>query len=48
MSRKAPFDQVKEDPKAVEFHVNRYKNGSVDALAKLCYQLTMQKKASEK
>ena len=44
LSRKAPFDLVKEDPKAVQFHADRRERGSVDALAKLCYQLLQQQK----
>lgn len=37
-SRKAKFENVKEDEKALEFHKSRYDNGSRDALAKLCWQ----------
>jgi len=46
-SRKAPFDLVKEDPKAVQFHTDRRERGAVDPLAKLCYQLTQQQKAQK-
>jgi hypothetical protein len=38
MSRKARFDEVKRDMNALMFHKNRYENGSVDALAKQCFQ----------
>lgn len=37
-ARKASFAQVKQDLKAVQFHNQRYKNGSIDLLAKQCYQ----------
>lgn len=37
-SRKASFEQVKFDIKALEFHRNRYENGAVDKLALQCYQ----------
>lgn len=37
-SRRATFDQVKNDMGALLFHKNRYENGSVDSLAKLSYQ----------
>ncbi len=41
MSRKAKFDEVKFHKEALDFHANRYANGSVDALAKQCHQWKM-------
>ncbi len=38
-SRKASFDEVKQDPKAVTFHADRYEGGQRDKLAKLCWQV---------
>jgi hypothetical protein len=38
MSRKARFEDVKQDPKALRFHCDRYESGAVDTLAKQCYQ----------
>lgn len=38
LSRKAPFAQVKQDLNALMYHRNRYENGSVDMLAKQCFQ----------
>ena len=38
LSRKASFAQVKQDLNALYFHRNRYKSGSVDLLAKQCFQ----------
>lgn len=38
LSRKAPFDLVKEDPKALQFHIDRYERGAIDKLARFCYQ----------
>jgi hypothetical protein len=38
LSRKAKFEEVKRDLEAVLFHKNRYENGSVDTLAKQCFQ----------
>jgi hypothetical protein len=35
---KAPFDQVKYNKEALEFHMHRFENGSRDKLAKACYQ----------
>lgn len=40
-SRKAKFDEVKFNKEALDFHANRYENGSVDALAKQCHQWKM-------
>lgn len=37
-SRKASFEEVKQDLKAVQFHKERYESGSVDLLAKQCFQ----------
>lgn len=37
-TRKAKFEEVKQDLKAVQFHKERYEGGSVDALAKQCFQ----------
>lgn len=44
LSRKTPFASVKEDLSAVRFHKNRYENGSVDALARQCFQYWQQLK----
>lgn len=44
LSRKAPFELVKDNQQAVDFHANRRENGAVDALAKLCHQLKQQQK----
>lgn len=41
-TRKARFDLVKEDIKALEFHASRFLNGSRDALALQCYQVVQQ------
>ena len=38
LSRKASFAQVKQDLSALQYHRNRYQNGSVDLLAKQCFQ----------
>jgi len=38
LSRKAPFAQVKQHLSALQYHRNRYENGSVDMLAKQCFQ----------
>jgi hypothetical protein len=37
-TRKAKFEQVKFDLKALEFHRDRYESGAVDKLALQCYQ----------
>lgn len=37
-TRKASFAQVKQDLNALCYHQNRYRNGSVDMLAKQCFQ----------
>lgn len=37
-SRKASFDLVKQDKKALEFHKDRFESGSRDSLAKMCFQ----------
>ena len=37
-TRKANFDEVKQELKAVQFHKERYESGSIDPLAKRCYQ----------
>jgi hypothetical protein len=41
-ARRASFSEVKRDIKAVQFHKQRYDNGSVDLLAKQCFQYWMQ------
>lgn len=38
LSRKAKFDEVKQDMKALRFHCDRYESGAVDKLAKQCHQ----------
>jgi hypothetical protein len=38
MSRKAKFEEVKQDTKALRFHCDRYESGATDKLAKQCYQ----------
>ena len=38
LSRKASFAQVKQDLNALQYHRNRYQNGSVDLLAKQSFQ----------
>lgn len=38
LSRKASFDLVKQDLNALGYHRNRYQNGSVDTLARQCFQ----------
>lgn len=38
LSRKASFDLVKQDLNALRYHRNRYQNGSVDTLARQCFQ----------
>lgn len=43
-NRKTPFEIVKQDLKAVSFHRNRYQNGSIDILAKQCFQYWQQLK----
>lgn len=40
-SKKAKFDQVRFSMDAIQFHANRYENGSVDTLAKQCHQYLM-------
>lgn len=37
-TRKAKYEEVKKDPKALKFHADRYSSGSRDPLAKLCWQ----------
>lgn len=44
LSRKATFAAVKEDLTAVQFHKNRYENGSVDTIARQCFQYWQQLK----
>lgn len=44
LSRKATFAAVKGDLNAVHFHKNRYENGSIDILARQCYQYWQQLK----
>lgn len=46
-TRKAPFDQVKRDLNAVKFHMQRYENGSIDTLAKQCFQHWQQLKTND-
>lgn len=41
-TRKASFNLVKEDVKALEFHASRFLSGSRDALALQCYQVVKQ------
>lgn len=48
LSRKASFTAVKADLTAVHFHKNRYENGSIDALARQCYQYWQQLKNNPK
>lgn len=48
LDRKAKFDAVRHDLKAVQFHMQRYQNGSVDILAKQCFQYWQQLKNSPK
>lgn len=38
MSRKAKFEDVKQNAKALRFHCDRYESGAVDKLALQCYQ----------
>ena len=38
LSRKASFDNVKYDKKALEFHARKYEAGAVYPLAKQCFQ----------
>jgi hypothetical protein len=38
LSRKAKFDTVKYDQKALKFHADKYLSGSVYPLAKQCFQ----------
>jgi len=38
MSRKAKFESVKFDHKALKFHADKYASGSVYPLAKQCFQ----------
>lgn len=38
MSRKAKFENVKFDEKAIKFHAAKYNSGSVYPLAKQCFQ----------
>jgi hypothetical protein len=40
-STKAKFDDVKQDPKAVEFHAANYQVGNRYPLSLLCYQYLM-------
>lgn len=37
-TRKAPYEEVKKDPKALQFHADRYDSGARYPLAKLCWQ----------
>lgn len=41
-ARKASFAAVKQDLKAVQFHKSRFENGSIDTLAKQCFQYWQQ------
>lgn len=41
-TKKAKFEQVKWDIKALEFHRDRWVHGSVDPLAKQCWQYLLQ------
>jgi hypothetical protein len=45
-SRKAKFELVKEDMRAVAFHCSRFENGSRDPLALQCYQMIKQEDAA--
>lgn len=45
-TRKAPFTTVKQDLDAVMFHMHRYQNGAIDALAKQCFQYWQQLKTN--
>lgn len=47
-TRKAPFASVKQELNAVQFHMQRYENGSIDALARQCYQYWQQLKNNPK
>lgn len=38
LSRKASFDSVKYDKKALQFHARKYEDGAVYPLAKQCFQ----------
>lgn len=38
MSRKAKFESVKFDEKALKFHADKYLSGSVYPLSKQCFQ----------
>lgn len=38
LSRKASFDSVKYDEKALRFHARKYEDGAVYTLAKQCFQ----------
>jgi hypothetical protein len=38
LSRKASFDSVKYDKKALQFHARKYGDGAVYPLAKQCFQ----------
>jgi hypothetical protein len=38
LSRKASFDSVKYDEKALKFHARKYEDGAVYSLAKQCFQ----------
>ena len=44
-SMKAKFDDVKYDFKAVEYHAQKFVDGSTYLLAKQCYQLWAMKQA---
>lgn len=48
LDRKAKFDEVRHDLKAVLFHMHRYENGSVYTLAKQCFQYWQQLKNNPK
>lgn len=41
-TRKASFSEVKRELKAVQFHMQRYESGSIDPLAKQCFQYWQQ------
>ena len=43
-SRKAAFEEVKENEEAIDFHVRRFERGNRDELARLCYQHSMMAK----
>lgn len=45
-TRKATFESVKRDLHAVAFHKSRFENGSVDLLAKQCFQYWQQLKTN--